>query len=187
MGRIDSRPLVWALHRGYLRRGAAFVLCLLVASAAVLTALLAGAAWWQLKQADREVAARTRALSAAPSGQGLEEKSEPLQLPASARRFDINARILAGLEEAGFAPQQIRFRFEDVDEAELIRQTAIFELTAGWSEIANALAGLQATDRAVYISKLRLERETPGAALVTAEIEVAAAMVGKLDPEEAAP
>lgn len=187
MGGVDVRPLVWALHRGYLRHGAVFVLCLLGILAAVLMSVAIGAAWWQLRQADQALIARLHEVRTVRGVPVTDGPADVLPLPAETQRFHITARILAGLEEAGFEPEQIRFKFENINDAGLIRQTAVFKLTAGWDDIARALAGLQASDRSIYLSKLRLERENPDDPRVTAEIQVAAAMIGAEAHEDGRP
>jgi len=182
MGPVDPRRLVWALNRGYLRHGVAYVLTV-VGTIAVLV-LVVGAAFdaWQLQRTQRALAERLHDLRVSSRPVAEQASDAALPLPALSRRFDINRRILDALAAAALAPEQIRFRYENVGDAGLVRQTAVFTLKASWSEIAKALAALQAADRSLYIAKLRLEREQPGDPMVTAELQVAVALT--LDPDD---
>jgi hypothetical protein len=177
MDRLDFRRVVWWLHRIYLRHGAATVVALF--GGAVLLALLAATAWSSLRlaSAERELEQRVEALRAAPAPQLRREKVQALPLPAMEQRFAITRRIIATLRETGLEPERMRFKFETIQDAGLTRQVTVFTLKARWSEIAAALARLQATERSLYISRLRLSRENPGDDLVAAEVQLAVALV----------
>lgn len=187
MARLDFRRLVWALHRGFLRHGIAFGLALAGATAVLALSIAVGGTWWRLRQAEAAQTAQLGELHAAANQTTPNAPAAVLPLPDAKQRFELTRRILSGLEEAGFTPEQIRFKFEDVSDAGLLRQTAVFELKARWEEIAQALAELQATDRSLYIAKLRLERETPDDALVVAEIQITMALAQGVTVMEAAP
>ncbi|MET3930821.1 hypothetical protein ABIE51_002708 [Lysobacter sp. OAE881] len=187
MGRVDPRRLVWTLNRGYLRHGAVFVLSVAGVLVAFALALSLALGTWRSYQAGRALEARLQELRAAPRPSAARQTSDTLPLPEISERFDINRRILDALSAAGLAPQQIRFKFENVDDAGFVRQTAVFTLKAPWGEVAKALAALQGADRSLYIAKLHLEREQPGDPMVTAELQVAAALVAPTSEGGAAP
>ncbi|MBU8975700.1 hypothetical protein JI752_006055 [Lysobacter sp. MMG2] len=187
MGAVDPRKLVWALNRGYLRHGAVFVLA--VAGAVVALGLMLSLALdaLRLHRTEQALSARLEALRAAPQAIAQQAPDDALPLPELSQRFHINRRILDALSSAAVAPEQIRFKFENVDDAGFVRQTAVFTLKAPWSEIAKALAALQASDRSLYIARLRLEREQPGDPLVTAELQVAVALTTPASEGDQAP
>lgn len=180
MDGLNLKRLSWALNRAYLRRGIAVWVGLF--GAVLVLALLASLGWSRLRleRAGDALAARVgelrveRGVTAVPHPN---EQVETLPLPVVGQRFDITRRILAVLEKTGFAPEQIRFKFERAGDAGLTRQIAVFTLKARWSEIAAALSKLQAADRSVYISKLRVARESADDELVAAEIQLAVALV----------
>lgn len=187
MGRIDPRRLIWTINRGYLRHGVVFVLAM--AGAVVSFALVFSLALGALRshQTGRALDERLQALRTTPRPSAARQTGDTLPLPAISQRFDINRRVLDALDAAGLAPQQIRFKFENVDEVGLVRQTAVFTLKAPWGEVAKALAALQAADRSLYIAKLHLEREQPGDPMVTAELQVAVALSATPQQGGAAP
>lgn len=176
MGRVDPRALVWALNRGHLRFGAVFWL-VVAAMLAVLSMLIVLAGnGWRLRQLDAQLAERIVELREIRETRGEMVQEEELSLPSATARFELTRQILARLKEAGFQPDEIRFRFEELNDAGLLRQTAIFKMKARWEQIADALDSLQQADRALYIAKLRLERDAPSDPLVTAEVQIAIAL-----------
>lgn len=177
MDGLNFKRLAWALNREYLRRGVAAWIGL--SGAVLVLTLLASLGWSRLRleRAGDALAATVGALRADRGTAVPKAQAEALPLPAVDRRFDITQRILAALKKAGFEPEQIRFKFETADDAGLTRQIAVFTLKAPWNEVARALSQLQNADRAIYISKLRVARESVDNELVAAEIQLAVALV----------
>ena len=178
MDQLTFRRIVWALHRGHLRHGAWMWVGMAVALALIgLTASVAASAL-RLQQVDTELAAaRASALHAAPVQVRVVDGREPLPLPSAARRFEITQRILEQLQDQDFAPEQIRFKFEQVAEAGVTRQVAVFTVRTRWNQIAQLLSRLQALDRSIYIAKLRVARESADDAMVDADIQLAVALL----------
>jgi hypothetical protein len=184
MGRVDASRLVWWFHRVYLRNGAATLIAL--SGGALLAVLLAATASSHLRlvRVERELAQRVQSLRSRPVPQVRREKVQVLPLPPMAERFAITRKVIATLAQAHLEPERIRFKFEAIQDAGLTRQVAVFTLKARWSEIAAGLARLQATERSLYISRLRLSRESLGDDLVSAEVQLAVAMVDGAAPLE---
>ncbi|GAB3094110.1 hypothetical protein GCM10027159_10610 [Lysobacter terrae] len=174
---MTVRRLAWWAQRHYLRYGMASIVA--ATGFALLVALSAATAWSHLRltRAERELSARMDTLHALSRPQAHREKVAALPLPAIAERFELNRRIIAALKTAGLEPERIRFKFEPVQDAGLTRQVAVFTLKARWAEIASALERLQAADRSLYLSRLRVSRDAPSAELVSAEVQLAVAMV----------
>lgn len=187
MAAIDLRQPVWLLHRGFLRHGIGFGLVLAGILTVLLLLIMDVATWLRVRQVDDALAARLVESHVAGNRMVEAVPAHTVTLPEAMHRFELTRRILSGLEEAGFEPEQIRFKFEEMDDAGLLRQTAVFNLKAGWREIARALVSLQATDRSLYIAKLRLERESPEDPLVQAEIQIAVALTRSAVDEREAP
>lgn len=177
MARLNARRLIWACERAYLRHGA------IVPMAAIgflaLVVLLADICWSyrRIAQTEEEIGRRAQQLRAAIRPDMPREKVQVLPMPAMSRRFGINQRVLATLQGAGFEPERMRFKFEEIQDADLTRQVASFTLTGRWGEVAKALSALQAADRALYISRLRLSRQTLVDDQVSAEVQLAVAFV----------
>lgn len=187
MGAVNVKRLAWALNRGFLRHGAALGIGLL-GMAWVLGLLAAmGWSWLRLDRVNDALAAQASKMRAARDIAPLRKEGQSVPLPVISERFVITRRILTALKKASFEPEQIRFKFENAGDAGLTRQIAVFTLKAPWSDVAKALAQLQAADRAIYISKLRLARETPDDELVTAEIQLAVALVDDTIATRSAP
>lgn len=175
MERLNAKRLLWMLDRNLLMHGAVVWVGLIGAvvvaglSIALLVSFLA------MKQADRQLAEEFVALrqARAPIASA---RAQALPMPVMAQRFEITRRILATLEKAGFEPERIRFKFEDVVDAKLTQQSVVFTLAAPWSQISHGLALLQSTDRAIYISKLHVARDSVDDEMVTADVQLAFAL-----------
>lgn len=177
MERVNPRRLAWAAQRAWLRHGPVVVVPVLAVAA--LAALLLGVLGTAIRAdgVERDIAARLRQPPAASSAIPR-AKARVVPLPPLADRFDINRKVLEALEGAGFEPERIRFKFETIEDAGLTRQVASFTLKAPWERIAGVLATLQASERSLYIARLRLKRESPTDAELSAEIQLAVALVG---------
>lgn len=186
MGSIDPKWLVWTLQRGYLRHGWAFIAMWVSGLALVLLAAVTAIGAWQLRSVEKELAARLDAMDNLKPSIVPGHKVEALPLPGLEHRFDMNREVFAGLEAAGLQPEQIRFRFEDLGNAGLVRQTAVFKHKATWGETADMLERLRMAKVPLYIARIRLERESQNDPLITAEIHVAAALNGASHVGEAA-
>jgi hypothetical protein len=185
MERVDIRRLIWWGHRTYLRHGAVMVVALI--GGVLLLVLLAAMAWshMHLARVERELHRGVEILRARPIPQGRREKVQALPLPAITQRFAITRRIISVLKDTGLQPERMRFKFETIQDAGLTRQVAVFTLKARWDEIAAALARLQATERSLYISRLRLSRENLDDEQVSAEVQLAVALVDRAVVAEA--
>lgn len=175
MVQMISRRAVWSLNRLYLRHGTlAAVGAMAVAG---VLALLLGVilAAYQLAVADSELTGRGQPVTS-PAAPVAPRERQQLPVPIAALRFDVTRRILTVLQDTQLAPERIRFKFENAGDAGLTRQIATFTVKAAWSDIADMLAQLQATDRAVYIARLRVFRESADDELLTAEVQLALAL-----------
>lgn len=170
MARIDGRRIVWAVNRQFLLHGAG--LWMGVMGGGILLALGITIALSQMRLRE------ARALLVAPAG-----SSEPLaiesttaskrpSLPQADARFGSTRKMLGVLEKGGLEPAQIKFKYERSEEAGLYRQVADFSVQAPWKMVGKTLQSLQTTDRAVYISKLRLSRESVEQETVEAEVQL---------------
>lgn len=177
MGPLNIKRLYWAFNRQYLRRGA--VAGIALGGAVCVLTLLVSLGWSRLRleRAGEALAASVGELRAGRGEAVPRAQAETLPLPDATRRFDLNRQFLVALKRAGFEPEQIRFKFETAEEAGLTRQIAVFTLKARWGDIARVLSQLQAVDRAIYISKLRVLREHADDEQVAAEIQLAVALV----------
>ena len=171
------KRLIWIADRAF-RRHSALLLVLGVGLLIVLALSLSlRSASSSLGRKDFEVAQQLKALrqSNMPSGPA---RSEPLSVPGMKQRFDITRRILATLDKAGLQPERIRFKFEAEADAGLTRQLVVFSIEAPWSEIGRGLNLLQATDRSIYISKLRIARESAESGSVVADVQLSVVFSG---------
>ena len=177
MEAMSMQRLAWWANRLYLRHGAATLIAL--AGLVVLLLLAAATAWSQVRltRAEQDLAQQVERLRSLSQPRVHREKVAALPLPAISERFDLNQRIIATLKTTGLEPERIRFKFEPVQDAGLTRQIAVFTLKARWSEIAAVLDRLQSVDRSLYLSRLRVSRETASDEQVSAEVQLAVAMV----------
>jgi hypothetical protein len=169
----DVRRLAWVVQRGFLRHGA---LAWTIAIGAVVVAALAISgvlASVRLARAQAVLEARTAELRhGAPGGTGATRRDADA-VPLGSDAFATNRRLLAALDSTGVAPDAIRFKFEPVGETGLVRQVAVFTVKARWADVARLLDALQRADRALYIARLRLQREEADDPQVEAEIHLA--------------
>lgn len=177
MDRLNPARVLWTLQRAYLRHGPVLLAAVLGLLAVVLVASTLFATAVRLHRLGTALA-QTRTVGAAPAPAPLPPTTDAvaLPLPGEARRFEITRKVLQTLEDTGFAPEQIRFRFEHADDAGVTRQVAVFAVDTRWDDIARLLARLEAVDRAVYIARLHITRDSASDARVTAEIQLAVAL-----------
>ena len=170
MARIDGRRIVWAVNRQFLLHGAGLWIGVIGGGILLALGIMLLLSQIRLREA--------RALLIVPSG-----SSEPLaiaptaksklsSLPQADTRFDSTRRMLGVLNKGGLEPAQIKFKYERSEDAGLYRQVADFSVQAPWKVVGETLQSLQTTDRAVYISKLRLTRESIEQETVEAEIQL---------------
>lgn len=176
MVQVIVKRAVWSANRLYLRHGVVAVVAALAVVGVLVIFLGVIAAAFRLAQADMELIGRGEPLVSPTARVAISEGRQQLPLPVAALRFEVTRRILTVLQDAQLSPERIRFKFENAGDAALTRQIATFTVKASWSEIADMLARLQATDRAVYIAKLRVFRESPDDQLLTAEVQLALAL-----------
>ena len=170
MARIDGRRIVWAINRHFLLRGASLWIGLIGGSILLALSITLLLSQIRLREA--------RSLLAAPVGSSephtiastIASKRSPL--PQMNERFGRTRKMLGALEKGGLETAQIKFKYERSEEAGLYRQIADFSVQAPWKDIGKTLQSLQAADRAVYISKLRLSRESIDQETVEAEIQL---------------
>lgn len=179
MDRVNVDRLVWWAHRSYQRHGAVAVVAVsgLLLLAGVL--LATGIAYLRLQDTQVELDQRVAALRTQAQPQAPRGKVVSLPLPPMEQRFLITRRIIATLAKVGLEPERMRFKFEAVPDAGLTRQVASFTLKGRWSQIGTALARLQAADRSLYISRLRVSRQGAGDEQVSADVQLAVAMVDR--------
>jgi hypothetical protein len=177
MERLNQARLMWAFHRAYLRCGPALPAIVLGLGAMLALAVMLAASALRLHRLEGRLAHAPAAASTIVEPQSAPVSAAPvaLPLPSETRRFEITRKVLQTLEDDGFAPPQIRFRFEHAGDAGVTRQIAVFAVDTDWSDVARLLADLQAVDRAVYIARLKVVRDTVADARVTAEIQLAVA------------
>jgi len=187
MGRMNHKRMLWTLNRAYLRHGALVWVSAAGIAIMLLLSVLTVAAALRLVQIEVDQKARVDELRGTPASVPVGDEASALPLPQASRRFDITRRILTSLQKTGFEPEQIRFKFEAAGEAGLTRQIAVFSVKARWDDVARLLAQLQRSDRAIYISKLRVARENAEDELVVAEIQIAVALLDDTDVPGAAP
>jgi hypothetical protein len=178
MERLNPARAVWTLQRAYLRHGPGLLAAALgLVAVAVVASMLVTSAVRLKRLGDALAQARTAGAVPAPAPRPLAaDTPQVLPLPGAARRFEITGKVLETLEKSGFEPEQIRFRFEHADDAGVTRQVAVFAVATRWDEIARLLARLEAVDRAVYIARLHVTRDSAGDPRVTAEIQLAVAL-----------
>lgn len=187
MGELNLARVLWTLNRAYLRHGVSLVVAALgVAMALALSVSVAGSVL-RLATLEATLADRVAELRGRPPVTAARDEAPSLPLPLVSRRFDITRRILAALGKTGFEPEQIRFKFESAGEAGLMRQIAVFTVKARWDDVARLLAQLQGADRAIYISKLRVARENAEDELVSAEVQLAVALLDDATAKGVAP
>lgn len=178
MERLSPARVLWTLQRAYLRQGPALLAAVLGLLAVVVVASMLVASAVRLHRLGTALAQK-RAVGVAPMPEPLPPTANAagaLPLPGEARRFEITRKVLQTLGDTGFAPEQIRFRFEHADDAGVTRQVAVFAVDTRWDDIARLLARLEAVDRAVYIARLHITRDSASDARVTAEIQLAVAL-----------
>lgn len=184
MERLNGARMRWAVERAWNLHGptpfvtlALAAIVLLLCGWAVVSSMRIGDLEQALEQSRR--ATRPVRTLRAPS------QDAALPLPDASRRFELTARILSTLRARGLEPKQIRFKFDDAADAGLQRQIAVFTLEAPWRDVADALVQLQATDRAVYLARLRVTRHDVSDPNVSAEVQLGIALVGDATPREA--
>jgi hypothetical protein len=173
---LDPRRLLWTAQRVFLRHGALAWMAAVggLALAALLAATLSASV--RLARVTADVDARVAGLRLAQAQRGADGRPATASVPLGPDTFTTNRRVLAALEDTGFAPEHIRFKFEPVGETGYTRQVAVFSVRARWSEVAKLLDALQRADRSLYIARLRLSREDADDPLVGAEIQLAATL-----------
>lgn len=179
MDRLNPARALWTLQRAYLRHGPGLLATALGLVAVVVLASMVVASVVRLHRlGDALAQTRTAASARAPDPQPgiVDTPSSVLSLPEEAKRFEITGKVLETLETDGFEPDRIRFRFEHADDAGVTRQVAVFTVDTRWDDIARLLAKLEAVDRAVYVARLHVTRDTASDARVTAEIQLAVAL-----------
>jgi hypothetical protein len=175
MERLNAKRLLWTLDRNLLIHGAVIWVGLIGAVVVVGLSIALLMSFIALKRADGQLAEEFAALRLARAPT-VSVRAQTLPMPVMAQRFEITRRILATLDKAGFQPERIRFKFEDVVDAKLTRQSVVFTLTAPWSQVSHGLMLLQSTDRAIYISKLHVTRDSVDDESVTADVQLAVAL-----------
>jgi hypothetical protein len=175
---FDPRRLAWTVQRVFLRHGlSAWLLAVgivLVAALAIAT-LLASV---RLQQAQALLEARTAELRHGAAADAGGSRTDAHAIPLGGDAFATNRRLLAAMDKTGLVAESIRFKFEPVGETGLTRQVAVFTVRAPWAEVARLLDALQRADRALYIARLRLQRENADDPLVEAEIQLATTLPG---------
>lgn len=188
MERLNYRRVLWALHRSHLRHGfLLWVVLFAFLSVIVLMAAVTGAKL-RLRQLDKELArARVQATQVLPAVTGKTGDEPALPLPSVAARFEINQHILHALDEGGFSPEEIRFKFEQAKGARLTRQVTSFSVRTHWNSIAQLLGKLQSADRSIYIARLKVSRDRASDGNVDAEIQLGTALLDDDAAAEVAP
>lgn len=170
------RRLLWTANRWLLTKGPTVWISLVggvIALSMVIAVMLSLA---RLARAEHALAAHIEQ-TATPLPPQSGQQTPELPLPMVEYRFDVTGRILAAISESELDPELIQFKFETSEDARLTRQTAVFTLQAEWAQLSRALHLLQAADRSVYISRLRLVRETADQAVVSAEVQLSVAFM----------
>lgn len=182
MAAVNHRRLWWMAQRAWLRHGASALLA--ACGGLVLVVLAIGVATRTVQLSLAEDALAERLLEARATLGPVAEEQLSLPLPEDEARFDITRAVLQRLSEAGLEPERVRYTYESVEQAGLVRQIGSFTLKARWGEIAALLADLQRVDRSVYIAKLKVVSERPDDEQVVAEVQLAWALLQHADTAE---
>ena len=166
--------LIWTIDRAFRRHGAQLWVAVIGVLVILALSISLRAASSELKSNEQEVADAIAALRK-PRSVGTREASGSLKLPAFDQRFEVTRRIISTLKKSGMEPERIRFKFENEEDARLTRQIVSFSLDAPWTEVGQSLNQLQAADRSIYISRLRVSRTSADNDRVVAEIQLAVA------------
>lgn len=180
MDRVNLRRITWALHRSHLRYGA--LMWASMAVGLIVVALVVGVvtSTMRLSKIEHDLATVRKGLAQTGKVTVMAiDEGGSLPLPAEDRRFEITQRVLEELQKGSLPTPQIRFKFESVAETGVIREVAVFSVRASWEDIADLLARLQATDRAVYIARLKVSRDNAEDAVVDADIQLVVAMLAE--------
>lgn len=172
------KRLVWTINRWFLMRGQTLWVALLGSGVLLLLVAMLLLSLVRLEQTARALQQHP-AVSAVSANAAASEGPEPTPFPTMDERFNKTRQILAVLSRSGLQPAQIKFKYERSEDAALFRQIADFSVVASWKDVGEMLKRLQATDRAVYISRLRLARESTGHEAITAEIQLAVVFVDR--------
>ncbi|MDR6841135.1 hypothetical protein [Pseudoxanthomonas sacheonensis] len=170
MARIDGRRIVWAINRQFLLHGAG--LWIGVIGGGILLTLGITLSLSQMRLREARTLLTGPASSSEPLAIVPTTTSKPSSLPQADARFDSTRRMLGVLRKGGLEPVQIKFKYERSEDSGLYRQVADFSVQAPWKVVGETLQSLQTTDRAVYISKLRLTRESIEQETVEAEVQL---------------
>ena len=178
MARIEMKRLVWMINRWFLMRGPTMGIALLGSGVLGLLLVMLSLSLLRLEHTGhslQEYPAEIGFKKAPAAAEG----SELTQFPTMEERFKKTRQILAVLSKSGLQPAQIKFKYERSEDAALFRQIADFSVVASWKDVGEMLKRLQATDRAVYISKLRLARDSTEHQAITAEIQLAVVLADR--------
>ncbi|HEY1137602.1 MAG TPA: hypothetical protein VGE64_08945 [Xanthomonadaceae bacterium] len=173
MDRMILKRLSWTVHIAWMRHGVMGGLALSALLIVLAMLLDVGNAYRRVRSLESEVSAKTvaslpRKTAGAPSDALLETPVFPI----ITARSNINGKILDILDRMEGGPEQVRFKYEASPEAGLARQVVVFNLKATWREIAALLDKLQRVDRSVFISRLKITRESIEEDVVEAEIQL---------------
>lgn len=178
MEALSIPRLIWTANRWVLTKGPVAWIGLVGGAIALIMGIAVMLSLARLSRAEQALAEQIKEASA-PRSASTEQRSLAPPFPKVEQRFDVTARILAAISESELEPEQIQFKFETSQDAGFTRQIAVFTLQAEWDQLSRALQLLQAADRSIYISRLRLVRESASQATVSAEVQLAVAF---LDP-----
>lgn len=171
---MNAEQLSWPLVRWRLAHGP--VAWVLLAEA--LLALVLALAWIGVRDPreppPREAPAIRRAVPAL-------EPSQRLGLPADVQRLPRAKRLLALVQRQPAAPQYISFRVEEVAGTGLRRDVMVFKWNTSWSQLTRLLHDVETLDRAAYVSRLHVARETANDEVLTADVQIALAMHESVD------
>lgn len=176
MASVVVRRGLWGLHRMHLRHGLLGWLNLGACAGVLVLAFVVGVEFVHTLQADADIATRIAALRHAPTSAVTPSAEPSMSLPVASQRFAITQRMLTTLQKAGIAPEQIRFKYDSVVEASLTRQIAVFTIQSRWNDAARLLTQLQAADRALYVARLHISRDSADDDTVTTEVQLALAL-----------
>lgn len=166
--------LRWFLSVLLARHGWLAALSMFATACAMVSLVWFGIEYARLQRAERALADIVREAHTGTQRPASTTTSDPAPaFPVASERHAINRRILDTLRRGNFHPEQVRFRFEDVPDASATREVAVFTVSSAWSDLAHLLESMQGLDRSMYISRLRVSRNTSADEQVTAEIQVA--------------
>jgi hypothetical protein len=173
MDRLMFRRAQWALHVAWVRHGVTGAAALLALVVAMALLGMIGNDYRRVIALERELSVKTNAsLLRRPAGETKDPIAEAPAFPSEAARSRTNGKILAILDRLETGPEQVRFKFEALPEAGLLRQVAVFNIRTTWPQVADVLGELQEADRAVFISRLKVAREGAEEDVVEAEIQL---------------